>query len=209
MWAAHDDIWEKGFISELISLLKATPSAVLAACRSEKITYEGNTIKLGPVYLTTIGMTRAERLRYFAQYANGWLFYGLYRTTIARAEYLSVLLDKRLSSGAPEVLFLHKCIDIGDLIFTEKVLFSKRQSTPRVGDDADSKSLYKMLRMLFWHCYGAFFKCYRLGGLSSREVRLIHWGLIKGLSQRSFYQNARRILLQPASAIKHIWVKRL
>jgi len=193
MWAAADDLWKPGFISELVGLLEAAPSAVLAMCRAEKIDYDGLTIKLGPLYLTTTGITRPERLRYFAQHASGWLFHGLYRMKIARAAS-SVFLDKRLVMGAPEVLFLHKCIDSGDLVFSEKVLFLKRQSSPRTQDEADSTSLSKMLRMLFWHCYGAFFKCYRLGGLSPREATLVYWAIIQGLPQRSFYQHARRIL---------------
>jgi glycosyltransferase involved in cell wall biosynthesis len=207
MWAAHDDLWRLGFISELVGLLEATPSAVLAMCRTEKIDYNGLPLHLGPLYLTTTGMTRAERLRYSAQHVSGWLLPGLHRTEIARAA-LSVSLDKRLVMGSPDVLFLHKCMDSGDLVFSEKVLFFKRQSSPRAQDESDSRSLSKMLRVLFWHCYGAFFKCYRLGGLSPREVGLIYWAIVQGLPQRSFYQHARRILRLRASAIKNVWGKR-
>lgn len=32
MWASHDDLWRPHFISELVGLLEATPSAVLAMC---------------------------------------------------------------------------------------------------------------------------------------------------------------------------------
>ena len=207
MWAAVNDLWEPGFVSELVGLLEATPSAVLAGCRAEKIDYDGRPLHLGPLYLTTTGMTRAERLCHTAQHASGWLTHGLYRMEIAR-EAASVFQDKRLVTAAWDVLFLHKCFDRGDLIFSEKVLFLKRQSSPRAQDEADSRSLSKMLRVLFWHCYGTFFKCYRLSGLSPRELGLIYWAVIQGLPQRSFYQHARRILRLRVSRIKHVWSKR-
>ena len=193
MWAAADDVWKPSFISELVGLLEAAPSAVLAMCRVEKIDYAGLSLKRGPQYLTTTGMTRPERLRYFAQYASGWLFHGLYRMKTARVAE-SAFLDKRLLSGSPDVLFLHRCIDRGDLVFSEKVLFLKRQSPPRAQGETHVTSLPKMLSMLFWHCYGVFFKCYRLGDLSLWESILMYWAIIRGLPQRSFYQHVGRIL---------------
>jgi len=207
MWGSHDDLWRPHFISELVGLLEETPSAVLAMCRAEKIDYNNISLHLGPSYSTTTGMTRGERLRYTAQHVSGWLFYGLYRMEIARVAS-SAFWDKQLVKGSPDVLFLSKCIDSGDLVFSEKVLFLKRQSSPRAQDESDSRSLSKMLRVLFWHCYGAFFKCYRLSGLSPREVGLLYWAIIRGLPQRSFYQDARRILRLRASTIKHAWGKR-
>lgn len=193
MWAADDDLWRSDLITQLVGLLEATPSAVMAMCRTEKIDLNGRTLKLGPLYLTTTGMTRAERLRYFARDVSGWLFYGLCRTDIARMG-ASVFLDKRLAKGSPEVLFLHKCFDRGDLVFTERVLFLKSESAPYSQNGSDRTSLLGMWRELFWHCYGVFFKCYRLGGLSPWKVALVYWAIIQGLPQRSFFQHASRPL---------------
>jgi len=193
MWAAADDIWKPGFVSKMVNLLEATPSAVLAMCRTEKIDDSVLPLKLGPLYLTTTGMTRGERLRYFAQHASGWLTYGLYRMDVARAA-MSVFSIKLLALAAFDVLFLHKCIDKGDLVFYEEVLFLKRGNPLTPQAKMETKSLSKMLGVLFWHCYGAFFKCYRFNGLSPREIGLIYWAIIQGLPQRSFYQHASRNL---------------
>jgi len=193
MWASHDDLWKPDFISELVDLLEATPSAVLAGCRAEKIDYDGLTLKLGPLFLTTTGMTRTERLRYFALHNTSWLFHGLYRIEIPRAAF-AILEDKRLHKCAGDVLFMRKCIDSGDLVFSEKVLFYKRQSPVSRQTEFDFTSLSEMCRVLFWHCYVAFFKCYRLGGLSPREVALVYLASIQGLRKLSFYQRARSTL---------------
>ena len=132
--------------------------------------------------MTTINMTRAERLRYFAQYANGWLFYGLYRSDIAR-DKMAVFLNKQLSSAHPEVLFMHKCIDSGDLTFTEKVLTFKRQSK----EDHQTVTNFEVWKSFYLHCYGSLFKCYHFNDLSFREIVLVYLGIVKGFSQRSSY----------------------
>jgi len=190
MWASDDDLWRPNFISELVDLLEASPSAVLSMCRAEKIDYNGLTLKLGPLYLTTTGMTRAERLRYFSQLDSSWLFCGLYRIEIPRTA-LALLDDERLRKCAGDVLFMRKCIDSGDLVFTDEVLFFKRQSGP---NPLDGASLLEMWRMVFLHCYVAFFTCYHLGGLSLREAALVYLASIQGLRKLSFYHLARSTL---------------
>ena len=190
MWAAADDLWKPVFISELVGLLETTPSAVLAMCRVKKIDSNGLSCGLGPVYLSTTGMTRAERLRYSAQRASGWIFYGLYRTETARAAL--PIWDERLVMGAGDVLFLRKCIDSGDLVFSEKVLFLKRQGGASFDAGPVFTSLTEMWRILFWHCYVAFFRCYCLDDLSPREAALVYVAIVQGLRKRHFYKRSRR-----------------
>jgi len=221
MWAAHDDVWKLHFISELVNLLEVTPSAVLAVCRAEKIDYNDISLHLGPIYLTTVGMTRAERLRYFSKNASGWLFHGLYRREIPLSAS-SMFLDKRQLIGASEAFVLYKCINSGDLVFSENVLFLKRQSSPDRQEEASSSSLFKLLRGLFWYCYTAFFKCYHLRSLNPWQIGLIYWAIIQGLPQRPFYHQviksinrigpllfilriSKSILLAPVTWRRKLW----
>ena len=67
-------------------------SAQIKSTVQEKIDLHGRFLKKGPKYLSTVGMTRFERLRYSAQFANGWIFYGVYRTRFAKRA--SVFLKK-------------------------------------------------------------------------------------------------------------------
>lgn len=191
MWASDDDLWEPDFISELIGLLESTPSAVLSMCRSTKIDYNDVPLKLGPLYSTTTNMTRAERLRYFAQRDTSWLFYGLYRIETPRSAS-AILEDKRLLRCAGDVLFLRKCIDSGDLVFSEKLLFHKRQSPPDSSNNQDFTSFSEIWRMLFWHCRVAFFKCYHLGDLSLYQTVLVYLASIQGIRRLSFYRRIKK-----------------
>jgi len=194
MWAAHDDIWNKNFISELLYLLEDTPSAVLAACRTEKITYDNTTIKLGPQFLNTIDMSRADRLNYFTKHNTSWLFYGLYKIEIPRAAF-KILEDKRLEKCAADVLFMRKCIDYGDLVFNDNVLFYKR-ATSQIAHDNFYRfnSLNVELRNLFWHLYTAIFRCYNLDNLNYQEKKQIYIAIFKGVNKLSFYHHLMKTL---------------
>jgi glycosyltransferase involved in cell wall biosynthesis len=197
MWAGTDDVWKPHFISELLVLLEQYPTALTAMCRSEKIDLDGNVIKKGPSYESTNKMNRYERLLYSAQYTNGWIFYGLYRTYFIKKS--SVFVHKRLTNGSPELLLLHRCMNSGDFMFSNEILFCKRQSSPRTGEESNKKLLFSSMRALFWHCYGVFFRCFDLKGFNTRERVSIYRAILKGLPQRSYYIIVKSILHQKFS----------
>ncbi len=194
MWASHDDVWDKDFISELLSLLKITESAVLAACRTEKIAYDNTPIKFGPKFLNTINMSRAERLNYFTKHNTSWMFYGLYKIEIPRSAF-HILGDKRLEKCAGDVLFMRKCIDYGDLVFNDNVLHYKRATSQKTHEEfLQFNSLTVELRNLFWHFYTAIFSCYNFDNLNYQEKKQIYISIFKGVNKLSFYHHLMKTL---------------
>lgn len=195
MWSSHDDVWMPTFISELVNMIENVPSAVMAVCRAEKIDHnEGRHMAFSPLYLNTTGMTRPERLSYSAQYVSGWLLHALYRKKMIQTA-VDIFQEKKFSIGAPEVLFLHRCLDKGDLLFSDKLLFKKRQTSEKAQENPEqSINIYKMLVVMFLYCYGSFFKCFNLKGLRLSKVAKIYWAVLKGLPQRSFFQHIVKAL---------------
>lgn len=143
MWASDDDIWEPTFVSELSSLLSATPYAVLAMSRIVNINAEGVPYSMRTEFIDTRGMTYFKRISNILYRCPPDYFCGLYRTTA-----LSEILNAKLFSSRDledYTLLLLKSHTIlwlasnkGDIITSPKPLFYKRNHPE--ASDSDIKS---------------------------------------------------------------------
>lgn len=136
MWASHDDMWSRNYISELLNCSRASDGVALAAARTVYITSNGESHNgredrsPGPG-LNTI--TLAESL--LEQHATSWI-YGLYDK-----ESLAGLLPlfQRLPGWGGDVIFLlHLCLNYKVTGSDEAVIYKRvtghsgvRPKTPR------------------------------------------------------------------------------
>jgi glycosyltransferase involved in cell wall biosynthesis len=130
MWAAHDDVRERGFISRLVGALEAEPGAVLAFSRFDNIDETGRTVRQ---YAEDWGKVFSEsRFRQFwrlaladegaTQKANH--IYGLMR----RADLVAIggMAHSKVEYSGEDIVTLLRLLSRGRFVVVDEVLFHYR-----------------------------------------------------------------------------------
>jgi glycosyltransferase involved in cell wall biosynthesis len=131
-WAAHDDLREPDFLARLVDLLDRHPSAALACCAVRNMHPDGGDAGIRPETAslrTSVGMSRAGRLRMYLREAPGTPFYGLFRTAMLKPS-LEVLRRDAVLDGVPvlglDMVFLADVLRRNDLAITSDPLLRFR-----------------------------------------------------------------------------------
>jgi len=160
MWAAHDDLWEPTYISEMVKVLDNNKSVVIASGITEYIDRNGSSIRTlheaVPLYSPRTIFKRAFKLLIEDLHHTqaGIIFYGLMRTHIIKKiggyshfkKNRVELFNRGTYTGDIQTIF--KLIFEGDFYIVNKVLFYQRESMVR-HSDVYLKS-YKKLDILFY-----------------------------------------------------------
>lgn len=86
MWAAHDDTWNKEFVSSLVAKLQENPEAILATPAALLLNEDGTLANCSPDRPAP-GTSGMDNLRVLlADHAMSW-FYGLYRLSWLKAHH--------------------------------------------------------------------------------------------------------------------------
>lgn len=127
MWAAHDDLWERNFISVLVNHLMSNKNIVLAMAETQYRSSDGSLLPFFPegkgFYIKKTAESQLARLLRVANHNYGNLIYGLYkREALFKSNGCSVL--ENINSLNENPIFLHVA-SIGSIIVDDKVLFYK------------------------------------------------------------------------------------
>jgi glycosyltransferase involved in cell wall biosynthesis len=130
MWAAHDDLWERNFVSVLVNHLMSNENIVLAMTETQYRLSDGLLLPFFPegqgFYREKTSESQLVRLLRVTNHNYGNLIYGLYtREALFRSNGCSVL--ESVNSLNENPIFLHVA-SIGSIIVNDKVLFYKTTS---------------------------------------------------------------------------------
>ncbi|MDT3699661.1 MAG: glycosyltransferase family A protein [Thermincola sp.] len=120
MWAAHDNIWDKSYISKCVAMLEENPAAVLCFCEGIYINEAGG-YRSSYKNVQTIGMDIPARIHTLTvSNSNGCPIYGLIRP--------EVLKQTRLFTDifASDFIVLLELSLLGEFIKVPEVLISIR-----------------------------------------------------------------------------------
>lgn len=121
MWAGHDDIWHKSFVSECLTKLQKEPDAVICYCYSQTITSEGQIVG---TTLTDVGCENESLVERWARIHRHWdihaVIYGLMRRKIAaQISPISIM-------NCADLIFVSEMVIYGKIYVVEKVMHWKR-----------------------------------------------------------------------------------
>ncbi|HEY0376120.1 MAG TPA: glycosyltransferase [Pyrinomonadaceae bacterium] len=128
MWAAHDDLWERSFVSRCVEKLEQTPEAVLACSYVRIIDEDGQTVSEKKL----VGAAHPERAKRVRQLLSCQDFaYPVYGLT--RREAMRRVLPLRLAWGNDFILLTKLCL-LGSIVVVPEVLFSYRTFRKKTHD---------------------------------------------------------------------------
>ena len=141
-WAAHDDTWESGFITQVLNALLETPNSALAFSAFDTIDEAGVSVKLYPSVFQLPSANLFARLRnYITQRGSlgkANLIYGIMpRSAIRRA---GGFRQWGLSAWGMDMLVVFRILTLGNLALADDVLFHKRLAVPREGENGVHKA---------------------------------------------------------------------
>lgn len=128
MWAAHDDNWDKSYVSKCVAKLQEFPKAVMCSSEITFIDSKGIPLVHGG-YGTHVnlgsrpGMAIQDRVRELISRVGWFAFYGVWRTDAIRK--INFLSDTIQGYGS-DVLLLQYMILVGDFVKVEEKLFYYR-----------------------------------------------------------------------------------
>lgn len=127
MWAAHDDIWEPEYITELVKLLVQFPEAILAASGM----LQTNDIQHRQVALPFRNFEKGtDALSVLLRHPdiNPALFYGIYRTDVLRRAGGMHVDSRPLFGGVSDGMTVLKVLLHGDLVCSDRIMYQKTDS---------------------------------------------------------------------------------
>lgn len=155
MWAACDDVWEPGFIAEMVGLLDADPSNILAFCMFDLFDPSSGSLTMGPdLRRLAEAITPFRHSARFLLKPEGshkaTLIYGLFRT-----EALRKVGGMRANVGGGEFgLDNHTLFSIGllgRLVISDQLLFHKGiKSYLGISPDASMPQALPSRREIFY-----------------------------------------------------------
>jgi len=130
MWAAHDDVWEPGFIEEMVKQLDRDESVELAFCLFDTLSFDGKSRGRAFDLHALCGKDRVDTLYRFLRHHESCgkanLFYGLLRrATLVRMGGLKLWGD---GVWGADMLFVFSILLQGKLSLVDRQLFHKRAS---------------------------------------------------------------------------------
>ncbi|MDD5675088.1 MAG: glycosyltransferase [Chitinivibrionales bacterium] len=128
MWAAHDDYWEKTFISKCVALLIANPDAVLSFCDVQFIDPSGVPVAYPFNPVNTAGMDLRGRVKTVVEKMNWYAIYGIFRREILSR-------NKFYFNYGMDVIFLMEAALDGQFVIVPEKLFHYRLAAKTIQDD--------------------------------------------------------------------------
>jgi len=125
MWAAHDDLWEPTYISEMVKVLDNNKSVVLAFCIKDDHFIERGCYYPPGIFLK--GTIFKKALTFLTKSLHPIYVYGLIRTPVIKKIGWPISF-KKLNRGtyASDALIPFRLIFKGDFYVVDKVLFHHR-----------------------------------------------------------------------------------
>jgi glycosyltransferase involved in cell wall biosynthesis len=120
MWAAHDDLWDKSYLSTCIAKLEANPTAVVCISEVQFIDAFGNKMDEEHLGMATIGLDVVERVHMLMSRIFWYEIYG-----VIRPEYLRKTSLVQGKYGA-DVILLMELLLVGDFIKIPEKMFTYR-----------------------------------------------------------------------------------
>lgn len=128
MWAAHDDLWERSFVTKCVEKLEQNPEAVLACSYVRIIDEDGKTVS-EKALVGAAHPNRAKRVRQLLSCQDfAYPVYGLTRHDAMRR-----VLPLQLSWGNDFILLTKLCL-LGTIVVVPEVLFSYRTFQKKTHD---------------------------------------------------------------------------
>ena len=130
MWAACDDVWEPGYLKELVNHILTSTGAVLAFCLFDHVDEKGVGVRSYPKIKTLFGISnrvvRANRFLWFPEHeGSANLIYGLMKTSTVRN--MGGLMVYGHGDYGIDNLFIFRLALSGKFVYTDRLLFHKRQ----------------------------------------------------------------------------------
>ncbi|NHI94817.1 MAG: glycosyltransferase [Candidatus Lokiarchaeota archaeon] len=128
MWAAHDDVWEPNFISELISILENDKNFILSFCNFDLISDDEKDNRYkndnSSYFLFSKIRDTYTRLKYSIHQNLAMYIYGIYRTSILKK--IGGFSTRSKGGYGDDNLLLMRLIYHGKFYMHPKLLFHKR-----------------------------------------------------------------------------------
>lgn len=132
MWAAHDDLWEPGYLRNCVAALESDPSLLLCCSSLRFIDEEGRTIEVDYDKYDNPDLSSTdvrERVRTLLSRWGWYIIYGL-----IRADALRKVVIGRSAHGGDVLLTTELCL-MGPFGKVPEVLFRYRQFAGRTEED--------------------------------------------------------------------------
>lgn len=128
MWAAHDDVWEADFLSEMVAILDAHDDVEIAFCGFDNVTYEEcrrtRLFDLGELARPSLYQGLKAYLHYAECNGKANAFYGLLRRETVLG--LGGLKIWGVGTWGADMLYVFSILVHGRLALSDRVLFHKR-----------------------------------------------------------------------------------
>jgi glycosyltransferase involved in cell wall biosynthesis len=121
MWAGHDDLWDKSFVSTIVDYMEKNLDASLCFCDIDFIDCDGvviNNFKYNKV--NTKGLTTQQGFNVLVSEINWYCLYGIFRREALSETIIS------LNCPGPDVLILAQLLMFGEIHIIPEKLFSYR-----------------------------------------------------------------------------------
>ena len=125
MWAAHDDLWDKTYISKCVSKLEENSSALMVCSDLVFINKEGNILYDGK-NRETLGMDVAERIHKIIEKTNWYEVYGLFRFSALKDTLKQINFVATLEKFGGDVILLMELSLRGEFAKVNEPLFYYR-----------------------------------------------------------------------------------
>jgi len=142
MWAAHDDLWEKTYISKCVSKLEENSSALMVCSEIVFINEDGSIRTDMPSdrkNRETLGMDVAARIHKLIAHVDWYEFYGLFRFSALKHTLKQINLVATLEKFGGDVILLMELSLRGEFAKINEPLFFYR-SHPQQASLADLKN---------------------------------------------------------------------
>ncbi|MHA1799870.1 MAG: glycosyltransferase family 2 protein [Candidatus Helarchaeota archaeon] len=146
MWAAHDDLWEPSFVSDLLEILEKDKESVLAFCNYDFISGDDDSKRFKAKSLPYFYFSKVKdlynRLKILIHQNLAMFIYGIYRTNILKQ--IGGFPNRSEGGFGDDNLLLLKLTFHGSFHFHSKLLFHKRER-----EYSSKLSLVKKIKSIF------------------------------------------------------------
>lgn len=126
LWAGQDDFWDRNYVKILVELLESNPDAVSAVANYQNV-FEGKKYTIMKHTFAHSYLLHFHSLLHFIQTTNLSYFYGLHKTD-ALKKIGGYQIDSRPFFKSSDYLTIFRILLEGRMIFTNKILFYKRDT---------------------------------------------------------------------------------
>ncbi|MHB8172750.1 MAG: glycosyltransferase [Thermincolia bacterium] len=120
MWAAHDDFWDRTYISKCVAKLEKHPEAVLCHTEINFINEVGECIDFYYNKMEVQGMDIPDRIQVLISKINWYTIYGLIRTQVLKK------IQMRIDMYGSDVVLLLQLLLLGEFVKVYEPLFNYR-----------------------------------------------------------------------------------